>query len=290
MSRSIGRRRLRHPKKTRKVLHKRQTAVGRIFSPIDVRNKNQIPEMLKRILAGNITIVLVYADWCGHCTDFKPHFDAASKSPNRTAQVVSVKDSMVDEMNSAINSMNSQAKPLDVKGYPSLILVDNKGNKISEVNAVKDTETMTKLVDSAGKLEAQSKSARRNSVVPSNSVAPSAINNVNELVNSNGNKSRKNSTKPLSNQKFLSLPPVIRVNTQSAEQAVGSIVSPPQFNDDLTGDHVNTSTGSIKGGSLYGALAQSAYKLAPAGILLGLAATRFCTRKGRRNRRSRRHR
>ena len=243
MSRSIGRRRLRHPKKTRKVLHKRQTAVGRIFSPIDVRNKNQIPEMLKRILAGNITIVLIYADWCGHCTDFKPHFDAASKSPNRTAQVVSVKDSMVDEMNSAINSMNSQAKPLDVKGYPSLILVDNRGNKISEVNAVKDTETMTKLVDSAGKLEAQSKSARRNSVVPSNSVAPSAINNANDLMNPTGNKSRKNSTKQLSNQKFLSLPPVIRVNTQSAEQAVGSIVSPPQFNDDITDDHVNTSTG-----------------------------------------------
>ena len=49
---------------------KRQTKVGRV-NPMDVRSKSDVGAFENLLGRGPLTIVLVYADWCGHCQTFK---------------------------------------------------------------------------------------------------------------------------------------------------------------------------------------------------------------------------
>ena len=113
--------------------HKVQSTVGNILPPIDVRSPKDIPGFMKRVLAGPITIVLVYADWCGHCVEFMPKFKSMIRSPERTTQVASIESSMEKQVKDALQKNNSQVKPINVEGYPTTLIMDNKGNKVTSI-------------------------------------------------------------------------------------------------------------------------------------------------------------
>jgi len=82
-----------------------------------------------------------------------PHFDAAAKSPNRSIQAVKVEETMLPAVNQILtNNINKQAKPLNVEGYPSIIVVDKKGNKVTDIEPVRNTKSMTNLMNNAGPL------------------------------------------------------------------------------------------------------------------------------------------
>jgi hypothetical protein len=85
-----------------------------------------------------------------------PHFDAAAKSPNRSIQAVKVEESILPAVNQVLTTnINRSAKPLNVEGYPSIILVDKKGNAVTDLEPVRNTETMIKVMDNAGPLADQ---------------------------------------------------------------------------------------------------------------------------------------
>ena len=105
------------------------SSLSTILDPLDVRSSSMLKEMEKRIRKGPVTLVLIYADWCGHCHELMPHWDKAVESPNRSVQAVKVNDQMLSNVNAMVNkSINHQAPPIDVSGYPTIIMVDNKGN------------------------------------------------------------------------------------------------------------------------------------------------------------------
>jgi hypothetical protein len=82
-----------------------------------------------------------------------PHFDAAAKSPNRSIQAVKVEETMLPAVNQVLTTnINKQAKPLNVEGYPSIIVVDKKGNKVTDIEPVRNTKSMTNLMENAGPL------------------------------------------------------------------------------------------------------------------------------------------
>lgn len=273
---------------------KRHTTVGRIFPPIDVRNTNLIKEAIKRIIAGPITIIVFYADWCGHCTQFKPHFDAAARMPGRSIQAVKVNEKMVGHMNDAIRSMNSSASPLPVDAYPSAFLLDNKGNNITEINAVKDTKAMSKVMKEAG--QNVDTVALNSPKPPSGSHAPRSLSILN-------NEKPKGMPLGLKNRGSTnSLPPVVSTREEfngsaeevaasfgepSAEDVTVNLVEPPGSKgvEDMLAEKgrsvPGTAGGGSRGGSLYSALASSTYKLAPAAVLLGLAAAATTMRRRR---------
>jgi thiol-disulfide isomerase/thioredoxin len=125
--------------------------MGRLLPPVDIRKDAQLDELQKRITKGPLTLVLVYADWCGHCQRFKPMMDELEKFPNRSVQTVRIRDDMFPK------SSISSAK---VEGYPSLMLVKKSGEvatfKTPEgelTNAIPEhtnMQKMTSLVRSAG--------------------------------------------------------------------------------------------------------------------------------------------
>jgi thiol-disulfide isomerase/thioredoxin len=141
------------PHKKRYTRKHRFSTTGKILPPLDVRSSKHLKDFETRLKKGPVTIILVYADWCGHCHTMMPHFDAASKSPGRSIQSIKVNEEMLNSVNNHINkNVNRNAKPLEVEGYPSIILVDNKGDKISDIQPVRDTSVMTKVMNESGKL------------------------------------------------------------------------------------------------------------------------------------------
>lgn len=275
-------------KSSRKSLSK---ALSAMMSPLDVRSPSMLKEMEKRIRKGPITFVLIYADWCGHCHELMPHWDKATQSPQRSVQAVKVNEKMLSDVNTMVNqSINQQAPPIDVSGYPTIIMVDNKGNQIKDVNPVKDSVVLTRAMNEAGSLAVDagiaSPSASRNLPPPPPLESPSPFPSV-DLEASNVSEPSASS--------FASLQKNIPNENNVGEKSVGEEEEPPLplppsmlsqqdsvrpsvslYSDDSTlrmkDPLKNGRSGSVKGGSLYASMAQTAYQIAPAATLFGMAS------------------
>ncbi len=288
--------------KSRKTVRRRKTSIaGKILPPVDIRSDKSLNEFKKRILKGPVTIVLIYADWCGHCHQIMPHFDKATQSPNRSSQVVKVNEKMLNDVNSFVNkSINKSAEPINADGYPSIILVDNKGNRITDIEPVKDTATLTKVMENAGNLSVKSGLVNKQSINNANSLRnnkpTNVINNIveNEIVNIRKNinvgeeslmgntltesfKNNKNEIDLLKNEVKEIEPKINSISKQEADFATSlSAQLPPNTNKDLESISnslpPNKKVGGGNGGSLFGAISRTAYTLAPIGVLLATAA------------------
>jgi thiol-disulfide isomerase/thioredoxin len=129
-----------------------QSSVAKMFPPLDVHSKEDIAKAIKQIMKGPITILLVYADWCGHCHEMMPHWDAATKSPHRTVPSIKLNEKNTESFNEALSHLNHNQSSIHVSGYPTVLVLDNKGNKITDVEAKKDTASLTQLMNRSGPL------------------------------------------------------------------------------------------------------------------------------------------
>lgn len=97
---------------------------GRFASnPVDLREASQVPGVSALINNGSVTLVLVYADWCGHCHTYLPTWKNLATTPGRTANMVSVHHDMVEKVPALANAK--------IDGYPSVLKVEPSG-KIEE--------------------------------------------------------------------------------------------------------------------------------------------------------------
>ena len=97
---------------------------GRFTSaPVDVRKESQVSEVTALINNGSVTLVLVYADWCGHCHKYLPTWKNLTNTPGRTANMVSVHHDMMPKIPAIANAK--------IDGYPSVLKVEPSG-KIEE--------------------------------------------------------------------------------------------------------------------------------------------------------------
>jgi thiol-disulfide isomerase/thioredoxin len=159
---------LKRSKKSRRH-HKVQSTVGNILPPIDVRSPKDIPGFMKRVLSGPVTIVLVYADWCGHCVEFMPKFKTMIRSPDRTTQVASIESSMEKQVKEALQKNNSAVTPMNVDGYPTTLVMDKNGNSLKTI----PRESLSTVLKEGGPLAEESISSPVPSMkMPSPSPSP----------------------------------------------------------------------------------------------------------------------
>ena len=83
-----------------------------------VDSVSKIPALEKMLKSGGLTIVLVYADWCGACSRFKQNVWGPSCKENALHNRIGVRDDMVRKTSLA----NAKFDYL-----PSLLVVDEKG-------------------------------------------------------------------------------------------------------------------------------------------------------------------
>jgi protein disulfide-isomerase-like protein len=79
-------------------------------------------------------VVLFYADWCGHCTNFKPTWDKASKQINK-------EEKRMIKVNCGENTKKDKQimKKYEVDGYPTIIIFeDGKPKKYNGERNVED--------------------------------------------------------------------------------------------------------------------------------------------------------
>ena len=142
--------------KSRKTARGHQQSVAaKIFPPLDVHSKKDIADALKRIMKGPVTILLVYADWCGHCHEIMPHWDKAVQSPQRSVQSIKLNEKNTESFNAALRNVNQNESSIHVSGYPTVLVLDQKGNAVTEVQAKKDTASLTQLMNRSGPLAEQ---------------------------------------------------------------------------------------------------------------------------------------
>jgi thiol-disulfide isomerase/thioredoxin len=98
--------------------------LGRFATPpVDVRDEAGAKEASALFQNGSITMVLIYADWCGHCHHYLPTWKKLGNTPGRNANMVSVHHDMVEKVPAI-----AKAK---LDGYPSVLKVEPSG-KIEE--------------------------------------------------------------------------------------------------------------------------------------------------------------
>lgn len=115
---------------------------------VDVRSEKDVAPFEGMIHEGPITVVLVYADWCGHCTKFKKDiWEPLNKMSGRKLNMASVHHDMLEKTSQA------NAK---IRGYPSVLVVgkdgkaasynDEEGNVTNAAPNTTDLDAMKTLV------------------------------------------------------------------------------------------------------------------------------------------------
>lgn len=260
---------------------------GRVGPVVDVRSASQIPKALDLIKKGPLTLVFIYADWCGHCSTFKPKYLGAVNSPKRTTQAVMVNDAVVSEFNSAL-SKNLRTSPISVDGYPTTVAMTNRGEIKGEIppSATKEEITIMATADPVSITNASSRNVNRpkDSMTAVGDIEASFVPSRVEELNVSSpvvvrTTDSSNTSIQSANARSGSKNSSLNVNT--AQPVTPSLANPDMIDSQATPVRRG-------GGGLYSAIASAAYNLAPAGILLaGLHAVRG--RKGnKRTRRTRR--
>jgi hypothetical protein len=260
---------------------RRQTRVGKL-NPVDVRSKKDVGAFESLLGRGPLTIVLVYADWCGHCQTFKQNmWNEASSMPKKNLNTASVHYDMLDK---------TSLKNAKIDGYPSLLLVGTNKQPASFKGESGETNAMP-APESVEELKNMVNTPVNNTVSNANTVASNVVNNaktpvntvtVNSVTTSTNNNANSMMTNTVVSNKTNNIVSNAKsVNTY--EPANAELLNVPDTTADMATDTILPRTevrskvgGGQRGGSesLLAALTRITVDAGHAGALL-LAATEY---------------
>jgi thiol-disulfide isomerase/thioredoxin len=126
----------------------RKTKRAKKADSLDVISDQDLAKLSDLLKKHKVVVVLVHADWCGHCQTFKPLWEEYKKISGRNVPMVSVNETMLPK---------TPFKDAKLDGYPSTLVYSGKdgsfgsfkNEKGQETNAVpnsRDKEVMSKIL------------------------------------------------------------------------------------------------------------------------------------------------
>lgn len=267
-------------KKKSKTAKKARVVKGRLSPPVDVRSRNSVPEFENLLKKGPLTIVLIYADWCGACNRFKENtWNDVLHMNNRTMNVGSVREDMIG----ATSLANAK-----ISHYPSLLLVGTDkrpaefvspdGNQTNALpnqekeNLLKILKTPVDevpLATNAKNLEVKTNYLQN--AMPSPETSPLSL--VNEPVEVASPMSEVEAQETLPTPTAIAMPPNTNLDLKTSIQNAATAVRTPIAKPIVGGSRMNV-------GGLFSALSEVAQKGLPAALLV--SGTQFIGLKGKR--------
>lgn len=141
-----------------------------------------------------IILVLVYADWCGHCQHFKPDWRSLEKLPSRNMPMVSIRDDVFSQ--SPLNNM------VTAEGYPTVAVVKPSANLAVNL-PTREKSKLTNVVTNASLIAESPEDLNSNvkNVLSSNGIKTNNYVNTNNMYPENTVEvgKSKSTPKPISN-------------------------------------------------------------------------------------------
>lgn len=167
-------------------------------STLDVRTPKDIPSFEKLLSKGPMAMVLVYADWCGHCTNLKQKvWNDSTLSKTKNINTAAVHYDMLDQ---------TSLKNAPVQGYPSMFLV-GKDKEPKEIPTPQSSEELLKFDNTSSSALNSNGSNTKNNLNNNNN---NNRNNNNLNNNSNNNNNLSSSELEMdtpNNNSYSPLPP-----------------------------------------------------------------------------------
>jgi thiol-disulfide isomerase/thioredoxin len=255
---------------------------------LDVRSKADVGKLMDLLKQNKIVLILVYADWCGHCQTFKKDVWAPlSAMPNRKVPLAAVNETMLAE---------TPAAAAKIDGYPSVLMMGQdmkaaefEGESGEPTNAMpntRDLEAMKTIVanDPDIVLASGPSAAEPTSVQPTPAAEEELNNAAEDAINTLAAEESAGDTTAAAAEPGV---PEESAEEEEGNASLSKIVSnPPEIEDEIASMHANaqalnsmgrtiragaTASGAQEGGSLYYALLQAAKGVAPAAALAGTA-------------------
>jgi len=236
---------------------------------LDIKSSSDVKKMMGHVGKVPIIVMFVYANWCGHCHRAMPIYKQSVATPKRGVLNVSVESEHLDEVSKALSKPGSPTIKDMVSGYPSMLIMDQTG-QVSNMSA--SPENIKNAT--AGNVGTMNRGSKAN-------------NNSNNGNNSNNSKkvatyANEAMTIPVTTaSKPVTIEPVTNSSDNEGQPMVDMDMD-KEVEKTIEAISASEGEGVTRGGGLYASLASSAFNLAPAGVLMGLAAMRL----GRKSRRS----
>jgi hypothetical protein len=237
---------------------------------VDVRSSANVKELVDLLKKNKIVIVLVYADWCGHCQTFKKDiWSNLSALPSRKIPMAQIKAEELEK---------TPLATAEIDGYPTVMMV-GQDMKPTNLEDTRNMEMMTKIVN-----------ADPNEILNSGSNEETEEKNQNTVpsldLNEYSTVGTMNTAVPAAS------PPDIEDDLLTAQTPDNweSINTNRVNANAFTGQRINNSVanGSASGPLMGGSLFASLFNMARNGTgLMGGGATKRTTRRRAVNRRSR---
>jgi thiol-disulfide isomerase/thioredoxin len=260
--------------------------MGRVMPSIDVNDAKMVEELKKRIAKGPITLILVHAEWCGHCQTYKPKFAELENNKNRSIQIARVRDDIYPSLG---------IENGEIEGYPSVIAVSRenkalnfKGENGKRSNTIPDHNDMAMMNTIVEKgLPGSDVNAESGANVESEKMNSMNVSRpLNSQINENISNAIENMPPSVNGS---AIPPdtssdSIYENSQMANRTKNnnSLVYKPTYGQKQMTGGGNCGCGGLKsltggqsltgGSSLYGLLTSVASEAATPALLLGAAA------------------
>lgn len=89
----------------------------------------------KKITKGNPGLLLIYANWCGHCKRFKPTYNELCQQMGSKFPCVSIEDEQLNNNSKLVSKLNFQ-------GYPTIKFFDQHGKLLGDYNGDRNKSSL----------------------------------------------------------------------------------------------------------------------------------------------------